>query len=79
LVYLCAVVTLASGIGLLWRRTAALAARVLLALFVLWLLVWRIPVARGSLSAFQWGEVVITVALTVAGWVVADSYRSGQS
>ena len=206
LVYICAVVSLASGIGLLWRRTAALAARVLLALFVLWLLVWRVPglfrlslvegtwscgktlvmtaaawvvfvwlandwdrrrlgfatgdkglciarvlyalglipfgvahflypaptaalvpgwlpwhmawayltgatfiaaslailigkfarpaamlsalqmglfgvlvwaplVARGSLSAFQWGEVVITVALTVAGWVVADSYR----
>ena len=206
LVYLCAAVSLASGIGLLWRRTAALAARVLLAFFVLWLLVWRIPglfklslvegtwstgktlvmtaaawvlfvwfatdwdrqrigfatgdkglriarilfslglipfgiahflypnptaalvpawlpwhmawayitgatfiaasvailtgvfarlavvlatlqmglfgllvwvplVARGNLSAFQWGEVVITVALTVAGWVVADSYR----
>ena len=206
LVYLCAVISLASGIGLLWRRTAALAARVLLALFVLWLVVFRIPglfrlslvegtwscgktlvmtaaawvvfvwlandwdrrrlgfatgdkglciarvlyalglipfgvahflypaptaalvpgwlpwhmawayitgatfiaaslailigkfarpaamlsalqmglfgvlvwaplVARGSLSAFQWGEVVITVALTVAGWVVADSYR----
>ena len=206
LVYICAVVSLASGIGLLWRRTAALAASVLLALFVLWLLVWRVPglfrlslvegtwscgktlvmtaaawvvfvwlandwdrrrlgfatgdkglciarvlyalglipfgvahflypaptaalvpgwlpwhmawayitgatfiaaslailigkfarpaamlsalqmglfgvlvwaplVARGSLSAFQWGEVVITVALTVAGWVVADSYR----
>ena len=210
LVYLCAVVSLASGIGLLWRRTAALAARVLLALFVLWILVWRIPglfrlslvegtwscgktmvmtaatwilfvwlatdwdrrrlgfatgdkglciarvlyalglipfgvahflypgptaalvpgwlpwhmawayitgatfiaaslailiskfarmaarlsvlqmglfgllvwaplVARGSLSTFQWGEVVITIALTVAGWVVADSYRFGQS
>ena len=206
LVYLCAVVSLASGVGLLLRPTAALAARVLLALFVLWLLVWRIPglfklslvegawscgktlvmtaaawvlfvwlsndwdhrrlafatggkglriarilyglglipfgvahflypgptaalvphwlpghmawayitgvtfiaasvaifinkfarlgtalsalqmglfgllvwaplVARGSLNAFQWGEVVITVALTVAGWVVCDSYR----
>ncbi len=208
LVYLCAVVSLASGIGLLWR-TAALATRVLLAFLVLWLLVWRIPglfklslvegtwscgktlvmtaaawvlfvwlatdwdrrrlsfatgdkglriarvlyalglipfglahflypgptaalapgwlpwhmawayftgatfiaaslailigvfarwatalsalqmglfgllvwvplVARGSLSAFQWGEVVITVALTAAGWVVADSFRLGQ-
>jgi len=206
LVYLCAVVSLASGIGLLWRLTAALAARVLLAFLILWLLVWRIPglfqlslvegtwssgktlvmtaaasvlfvwfatdwdrrslgfftgdkglriarvvyalgllpfglahflypgptaalvpgwlpwhmawayitgatfiaasvailigvfarwatalsalqmglfgllvwvplVARGSLSAFQWGEVVITVALTAAGWVVCDSYR----
>jgi len=206
LVYLCALVSLASGVGLLLQRTAALAARVLLAFFVLWLLVWRIPglfqlslvegtwslgktmvmtagawvlfvwfatdwdrqrfgwatgdkglriarvlyglglipfglahflypqptaalvpgwlpwhmawayitgvtfilagvailigvfarlaaglsalqmglfgllvwvplVAKGSLSAFQWGEVVITVALTAAGWVVTDSYR----
>ena len=30
LVYLCASISLASGIGLLWRRTAALAARALL-------------------------------------------------
>jgi uncharacterized membrane protein len=206
LVYVCALISLASGVGLLWRRTAALAAGVLLALFVLWLLLFRIPglftlslvegtwssgktlvmtgaawvlfawfatdldqprlaftagdkglciaralyalglipfgvahflypketavlvpgwlpwhmgwayitgatfiiasiailigvfprlaaalstlqmglfgllvwapaVARGSLNAFQWGEVVITVALTAAGWVVTDSYR----
>jgi len=39
LVYLCAVVSLVSGIGLLWRRTAAVAARVLLTLFVIWFLV----------------------------------------
>jgi len=42
LAYLCALLSLASGIGLLWRRTAGLAARVLLASLVLWLLVWRV-------------------------------------
>src|SRR5215471_3163182 len=42
LVYLSALVSLASGIGLLWRRTAAIAAGVLLAALVIWLLVWRI-------------------------------------
>ena len=39
------------------------------------LLVWVPLIAAGSLSAFQWGEVVTTVALIAAGWVVADSYR----
>lgn len=39
------------------------------------LLVWLPRVATGNLSAFQWGEVVMTVALTAAAWVVADSYR----
>lgn len=39
------------------------------------LLVWAPRVAAGSLNTFQWGEVVTTVALTAAAWVVADSYR----
>jgi hypothetical protein len=30
--------------------------------------------AAGSLTAFQWGEFETTLALTAAGWVVADSY-----
>src|SRR6185369_12439729 len=43
LVYLCTLVSLTSGIGLLWRRTAALAARTLLGYLVLWFLLWRVP------------------------------------
>lgn len=70
LVYLCAVVSLACGVGLLWRRTAALAARVLLAFFVLWLLVWRIPgLFRLSLVEGTW-SCGKTLVMTAAAWVV---------
>jgi len=70
LVYLCAVVSLASGIGLLWRRTATLAARVLLALLVLWLLVWRIPgLFQLSLVEGTWSSGK-TLVMTAAAWVL---------
>ncbi len=39
------------------------------------LLVWVPIVAAGHVSAFQQAEVASTIALTAAGWVVADSYR----
>lgn len=43
LAYLCSFVSLATGIGLLLRRTATVAARVLFASLLLWLLVLRVP------------------------------------
>lgn len=70
LVYLCALISLASGIGLLWRRTAALAARVLLAYLVLWFLLWRVrglfvlPLVAGTWSCGQ------TLVMTAAAWVL---------
>jgi uncharacterized membrane protein len=70
LVYFCALVSLASGLGLLWRRTAAPAARVLLASLVLWFLLWRVralflaPLIEGTWSC---GE---TMTMTAGAWVL---------
>jgi uncharacterized membrane protein len=68
--YLCALVSLASGVGLLWRRTAALAARVLLASLILWLLVWRVrALFLTSLLQGSWsfGD---TLVMAAGAWVL---------
>ncbi|MFZ3264816.1 MAG: DoxX family protein [Terriglobales bacterium] len=70
LVYLCAFISLAAGLGLLWQRAAASAARVLLAYLLLWLLVLRVP---GFLRTFTvdvywpWCQTAVMVA---AAWVL---------
>src|SRR5437762_10899251 len=43
LAYLCALISLGSGIGLLWRRSAPVASSVLFASLLVWLVVLRLP------------------------------------
>lgn len=70
LAYLCALVCLGSGIGLFWQRTAALAARVLLAGLLLWLLLLRLPGFFHSLTVDVYWPCCQTAVLAAAAWVL---------
>ena len=68
--YLCAFISLVSGMGLLWNRTAAPAARVLLAYLLLWLLLLRLPgIFLSPTVDFWWAACKIAVMLAAA-WVL---------
>ncbi len=85
LAYLCAFISVASGIGLLWRRSAAPAARLLLGCLVLWLLLLRAPgifsapAAQASWSAAGEAAVMVSGAWVLYAWFAAgwDRQRLG--
>lgn len=70
LAYVCAIVSLVTGIGLLWKRTSAVGARVLLGYLLLWLLLLRVP---GMFVApnveYSWAACKIAV-MAAAAWVL---------
>jgi uncharacterized membrane protein len=71
LAYLCATISLASGMGLLWQRTAVIASRVLLGSFLLWLLLFRLPlIFRAPAATGAWWSGGDTAVMAAAGWVL---------
>jgi uncharacterized membrane protein len=70
LIYLCALVPLATGIGLLWRRAAAASARVLLAFLLLWLLLLRLPLMVIAFTVEFWYSSCQTAVIVAAAWVL---------
>jgi uncharacterized membrane protein len=71
LAYLCAFISLVSGIGLLWRRTAAIASRVLLTYLLVWLLLFRVPlIFRAPTATVTWWACGDTAVMAAAAWVL---------
>lgn len=77
LLYLCSFVSLASGIGLLWQRTAGPAARVLFAWLLLWFLLFRlIQIVMAPTMDHLWPgfetAVVVAGAWVLYSWFATD-------
>lgn len=70
LAYLCDIVYLACGVGLLWRRTSAIAARVLFVYLVLWLLLLRLPWLVLSPQVGTWWPASSTAVLAGTAWIL---------
>jgi len=70
LAYLCAFISLACGIGLLWQRGATAATRVLLAFLLLWLLLLRVPGIFLSPTVDSWWSACQIAVMAAGAWVL---------
>jgi uncharacterized membrane protein len=70
LIYLCALISLACGLGLLWRRTAAPAARLLLASLLFWFVLFRAPDIFLAHNFGVFWSAVDTAVMVAGAWVL---------
>jgi len=71
LAYLCAFISLACGLGLLWQRTALMASRVLLTYLLAWFLLFRVShIFRAPTALGTWWACGDTLLMTAGAWVL---------
>ncbi len=78
LIYLCALISLACGAGLLWRRTAASSSRVLFFYLLAWMLLFKVrfiflaPTSEGPYQSCGENAVIVAGAWVLYVWLAAD-------
>ncbi len=78
LIYLCAFVPLACGMGVLWRPTAATAARVLFVFLLLWMVLFKVPyILRAPTVEVNYESCGETAVLVAGAWVLYASCAGG--
>ena len=70
LVDLCAFISIASGAGVLSRRTATVAARALFAYLLFWLLIFRVPGLFHALTVDVYWSACRDAVMVAAAWVL---------
>ena len=75
--YLCAFLSLACGLGVLWRRTAVIASRILLSSLMLWMLLFRVPlVFRAPRAPGAWWVCGETAVMIAGAWALLIGFAS---
>ena len=80
LIYLCAVVSVSTGIGLVWQRASLVASRVLLVYFLAWLVLFRMSylfVAPGVEGT--WWACGDTAVMAAGAWVLYAWFTAEQA
>src|SRR5690349_13422743 len=81
LLYLCATVALLGGVGLLVRRTSSIAAHILFAYLLVWMLVFkapfivRAPLEEGSYQSIGENAVGVAAAWVLVTWFAPDAEK----
>jgi uncharacterized membrane protein len=78
--YLCAFVSLTTGIGLLWKRTAVFASRVLLTYLLIWMVLFRIShLFFAHIALPYWWACGESAVMVAAAWVLYVWFANDQN